>query len=710
MTTYENAYRPRFPTKEEEAKEQEQLKLKRERLFKRVKREVEEDERQEVKYNYSGIAGIAYQDFSLGRSAPVKSRAALDAQTYGARRRRQASTSSVLLDSLPRLAECCVSVIVDSYGETGLFDTLDAAKHREVVPRLLELLEHSLEADNAPLPYQVWLDIASRLGPDTPKRRRTYRGLVVSDADELDVLKDLNIEAIQRFLQDSTLHSASSAPAPPAFFLAYLDLSGDTSFTDGDIYKLRDPVSHFLSVLRLDGTSVTDGGLEWIDRAAKDAPQYHRLEVLSVRSLAKVTDVGIVRLGWLPNLRLLDARGTGCSPDLRSHLNDALLSLPPSHTAYSPTLSYWRFPRETRKDLAAHSRHSPHLELQLFDPKNFSPSRLVSLLHYLSDIDSSNSSSRAEKAREDLVKPLGVHMTALTRLAQPATPSAQPSESRTAEEIYQAQLALRSAATHAAHHAAFGSVTSTVAISRASVEEDGRAEKDKGAAFRMRDDAVAGRTFAGLGGAKGGRASLYEVGTRKVHSGKSRWTPQERDAFSDSETEDVVERLYKDAEDKAIQEWDVENDKAASFYKGKRPERRGPRMFAIPPKKDGMLLRMIEYVPPWEEPLRRAPAPVVVQQQPLAMRIPSNGAALVKKRRRADDSVSFAPSTPARPLVSFPSSSSPPASATPPPQQASSHARRPPSLYTPRNDPKNIVRTTPALPKRSVLSAFRTKR
>ncbi|BGP31711.1 hypothetical protein JCM10296v2_003485 [Rhodotorula toruloides] len=707
MTTYENTYRPRLPTKEEEAKEQEQVKLKRERLFKRVKREVEKDERQEVKYNYSGIAGIAYQDFSLGRSAPVKSRAALDAQTYAARRRRQASISSALLDSLPRLAECCVSVIVDSYGETGLFDALDATKHREVVPRLLELLEHSLE--NAPLPYQVWLDIASRLGPETPKRRRTYRGLVVSDADELDVLKDLDVEAVQRFLQDSTFRSFSSGPAPPAFFLAYLDLSGDTTFTDGDIYKLRDPVSHFLSVLRLDGTSVTDGGLEWIDRAAKDASQYHRLEVLSVRGLAKVTDIGIVRLGWLSNLRLLDARGTGCSPDLRSHLNDALLSLPPSHSAYTPTLSYWRFPRETRKDLAIHSRHSPHLELQLFDPKNFSPSRLVSLLHYLSDLDSSNSASRAEKAREDLVKPLGVHMAALTRLAQPSTPSAQPSESRTAEEIYQAQLALRSAATHAAHHAAFGSVTSTVAISRALVEEDGRAEKDKGAAFRMRDDAVAGRTFAGLGGAKGGRASLYEVGTRKVHSGESRWTPHERGAFSDSETEDVVERLYKDAEDKAIQEWDEENDKAASFYKGKRPERRGARLFAIPPKKDGMLLRMIEYIPPWEETLRRAPAPVVVQQQQ-AVRIPSDGTALVKKRRRTDDSVSFAPSTPARPLVSFPSLSSPPVSATPPPKQPSSSAHRPHSLYTPRNDPKNIVRTTPALPKRSGLSAFRTKR
>ncbi|BGP24294.1 proteophosphoglycan ppg4 [Rhodotorula toruloides] len=709
MTSHETAYRPRLPTKSEEEKEKEQVKVKRERLFKRVRREQEEDERQEVKYNYSGITGIAYQDFSLGRSAPVKSRAAVDAQTYAARRRRQASTSPALLDSLPRLAECCVSVIVESYGETALFDSLDATKHREVVPRLLELLEQSLEADNAPLPYQVWLDIASRLGVDTPKRRRTYRGLVVSDADELDVLKDLNVEAIQRFLQDSMFQSASSAPSPPAFFLAYLDLSGDTTFTDGDIYKLRDPVSHFLSVLRLDGTSVTDGGLEWIDRAAKDAPQYHRLEVLSVRNLAKVTDDGIVRLCWLPNLRLFDSRGTGCSPGLRSRLNDALLSLPPSHSACSPTLSCWRVPRETRNDLATHSRQSPHLELQLFDPKNFSPSRLISLLHYLSDIESSNATTRAQKARKEVVKPLGVHLTALTRLAQQATPSAQPSDSRTAEGVYQAQLALRSAATHAAHHAAFGSVTSTMVLSRASVEEDGRAEKDKGAAFRMRDDAVAGRTFGGVGGAKGGRASLYEVGQRKVHSGSSRWIPQEREAFSDSETEDVVERRYKDAEDKAIRDWDEENVKVASFYKGKRPEQRGPRMFAIPPKRDGMLLRMIEYVPPWEEPLRRASAPAPVQQPRQEVRIASDGSALVKKRRRNDESATFAPSTPVRPLVSFPSSSSP-ASATPPLQQASSKACRPASLYTPRSDPKNIVRTTAALPKRSGLSAFRTKR
>jgi hypothetical protein len=46
MTTYERPYRPRLPTKAEEEKEEEQAKLKLERLFKRVKREQENDERQ----------------------------------------------------------------------------------------------------------------------------------------------------------------------------------------------------------------------------------------------------------------------------------------------------------------------------------------------------------------------------------------------------------------------------------------------------------------------------------------------------------------------------------------------------------------------------------------------------------------------------------------------------------------------------------------
>lgn len=209
----------------------------------------------------------------------------------------------------PRLSALCISVVVTSYGEPGVFYRLSEAHHASHVPALLSRLEAELVKDDEgaegrELPYQVWLDFAYRFPATLPSKQRTYKGLVVSDTAELDVLKDLNAEAVQLFAQ----HSPSDLVPP--FFLSFLDLSGELGFGDKDVFRLK-PIASFLAVLRLDGTSVGDDGLGWIARAAtgggeeeRGGEAYSRLEVLSLKGLQGVTDEGVGRLAKL-NLRMI---------------------------------------------------------------------------------------------------------------------------------------------------------------------------------------------------------------------------------------------------------------------------------------------------------------------------------------------------------------------------------------------------------------------
>lgn len=223
-------------------------------------------------------------------------------------------TASEPSGSVPRLADLCCRVLAAAYGRPGVFDAVDPDRHRAWIPHLLHLVEQS--AAGSAFPFQVWLDVASRVGSEMPARWKTYRDLVVSDAAELLVLKEINADAAHHHSLRSGFNSASSSPPPPpppcslppppTFFLAYLDLSSVPSFTDGDVYKLRDPLSHFLAFLRLDGTGITDDGLLWIARAARERPQYQQLQVLGLRGARNVTDAGVVPLSAaLSNLRLL---------------------------------------------------------------------------------------------------------------------------------------------------------------------------------------------------------------------------------------------------------------------------------------------------------------------------------------------------------------------------------------------------------------------
>ncbi|GAA6047032.1 hypothetical protein JCM3770_004162 [Rhodotorula araucariae] len=708
MSAFDQPYRPRALTREEEERERERARQTQERVVKRAKKEQEQHEERTTSFHHSGISGIAYKDFKLGRGAPVKSRALLDAQAYAARQRED---EGELLDAVPRLSSCCLRVLVDNYGELGVFDALDPVRHRAYAAPLLGALER--RSATGALPFQVWLDFAHRFAHELPAPRRTYRGLCVSDRQELSLLKDLNAEARERWAQDAAYPSPGRDPLVPPFYLAYLDLRGDTTFTDADVYKLRNPLSHFLAVLRLDGTGITDEALVWIARAAKDPPQYAQLQVLSLRGLLAVTDEGILRLACLPSLRSLDLRGTHCTPSLRGKLNSTLLSSPSASQQ-----RFWRPPRP-RPDLPPSL--PPTLEAQLFEPSDYAPSRVLATLHYLARIEAAPpGAARKAIARARAVpKPLGVHLTSISRSVAGGAPAASRAE-QSAEEHYRAQLVLAYGAKHAAHHASFGAVTSTVPLSREAVEEEGRREGDRDAAFRHRNDAVAAGEYVGVGGRTGGRttataASLYDVGTRRVTTAQKE--AGAREPFSDSEGENEREAALDAEERDALARWTVENSQRGTFYRrAEPPKSRGPRTFAEPPPSNLLLLRHFPYAPPWEGAPFLTPSATLERAQ-AREEAPVAGGALVKKRKRPlFDAATPSPAPTRTPCRAPPPAPSPTPSANPfskrhpPSSSSSSAASRAPALYTARSASKNIVKTAPALTKRSALSAFMAKK
>jgi hypothetical protein len=460
---------------------------------------------------------------------------------------------------------------------------------------------------------------------------------------------------------------------------------------------------------------------------------------------------------------LADIRASGCTSSLRKQINSALLSLPNAPAVTRTT--YFRPPRESRtdidKDRIGETLISPQIEVELFDPTNFSPALMIHLLHQLG-----SPATPVVSARSGAHKPVGVHITALTRTSASAKagsggpkPEPDPARPRTVEELYQAQLAIRSAQTHATHHTAYGGITSTVPISRVAVEESGRKEPgERGAPFRLRDDAVMGGGGSGWindeqhDSARTG--TLYAAGLRRFHplSGGA-WVPHERDPYSDDETEAHAEGVYRADEAEAIAAQAREEEQGSLFYQyryaggggvDRRIKKRGERTFGIPEKEEGMLLRLMPYVPPWEDEAERA-APV--EALPMVERNPVDPGkrkravvpptpTLTKKRRRDDATGDYAQtpfgtfsgstllgggrssSSPSRNLVHPAGSSSPSSAAafpfSPAPSSSTltnkSVAKKSQALYTPRSDPKNLVKTGTVLPKRSTLAAFRGRR
>ncbi|GAA5849714.1 hypothetical protein JCM8547_000541 [Rhodosporidiobolus lusitaniae] len=735
------AYRPRQSTAKEIEEAKEAVLSKRERFLKRRKKEANQADERSAKLHYSALSGIGFQDYTLGPSKAIGSRGKLDHDAYlalRAARTAKPAESTFSPSPFPRLSAICLSLVVENYGEPGIFDRLDPVAHRQHIGPLLNSLAHELD-DLDVLPFQVWLDLVARCPSDIPSRRRTYRGLCVSDTAELEVLREINTESVQLFAQEQAL--SSSCDLTPPFFLAYLDLSGEVGYKDADMYKLRDPLSHCLAVLNLAGTGITDDGLAWLARAASEPPRYAHLQVLSLQGLQGVTDKGVVKLAML-NLRCLDLRQTRCNDVIRKKLNNALVDLG------SPT--------SFRAARVWDSLPDPAIELQLFDSSNFTTARVLTLLHYLAVFFNTPTHERRSALSSPLVKPIGVSISSMTRgaapssssaiLSNPATLSAGKAE-MTAEELYHAHLSLQAGSTHATHHRAFGAVTSTMALSKKAVDEDGHAETDKGAAFlHRRDEVAAGRYIGTEGKSGGGRASLYDVGTRRFHKVGGgppvdrHGLKMTREPFSDSEDEREKEAEEEEKLEAAQRQWDENAARQRQFYAGSRPAARPPRQFVAPALSPFMLVRHLPLKQPYEEievlkPLHRAVE--VGEEEEVKVRA---GGTLVKKRRRTDNSSTYSPSPtatttpfaprpaqprplptsrPSFPTSPFPSSSSPPLSSRSPappapspapPSSSNPFSKKRPALATPRHSAKNIVKTATALPKRSGLAAFRGKK
>ncbi|GAA5822536.1 hypothetical protein JCM10212_004238 [Sporobolomyces blumeae] len=746
-------YRPRRPTRKEIRDEVERQSFKRKQQVIQRGKERKLLSVRSSKMKYSGLSGVGYQDYTLGRSNSIRSRTQIDRKVYEQareklRERDGEEVEPARLDSVRSLADCCLEVVAEHYGESGVFDRLDPVHHRahvnSLVERVVDVARRGDEATTSPttIPYEVWLELAVKVGIDLPGRRKTYRGLVVADVGELEALRDLNEESLQAFVREPSL--------VPPFFLASLDLSNDQSFTDSDVYKLREPLSTFLAVLKLDKTSITDVGLNWISRATTGDPKrYKHLELLSLKGLRGVTNEGVVRFAKLENLRLLDVRDTGCNSSVMSLLNSATTTCV----------------RPFRNPLPRHNLGNTLYEFQLFGG-SLSLSRILSSLHHLAKVEHSTTSERYRTIKAPLVKPLSVHLTAMTRRTAPSR-EVDPSK-KSAEQLYHDQLSLAGylGSAMATHHATFGSITSTKSIARCLVEDDGRAIAEKGVAFRAGNESVAAGEWIGEG-KYGGRATLFDVGMRRIGGGTE--ATDEWDPFSDTEDEHDKEEERRRRDDEAMAEWQA----AASsrFYRGPAPQATDPKQTIVAAEQSiFMLVRHLPYVEPWDrkDPTDSVPEHVESESNRLErVGRPAKstehgqvreGLTLVKKRRKVEPSLTSAARTTldlsqpttlytsspaiqaaAQPRTSRRTAPTPFSLDPPSPSSASPSANRPPPLATPtpaqrprpsasqpsgsmnpfskrstpssgsgaRTERKNIVKCGPALTSRSGLTAFR---
>lgn len=221
---------------------------------------------------YSVGKGVAYYDSALGRMRGGKSRKDLDERDYKKRR--------VVLDDdnfeyggqrrITSLVDMCRQVIARDY-RIVLRDM--APQHRVHLSAILELISKQIVTvnDDAPveLPFEVYFRAATIFGrDDMPLRRRTYRGLALNDAIELDEIQRINQTWLMSWRETAEKNARRSTPLligieSPNCFIAMVDFSR-LPFTDGQLWTLRSTIASFVVVMRLSYTSVTDEGVSKI--------------------------------------------------------------------------------------------------------------------------------------------------------------------------------------------------------------------------------------------------------------------------------------------------------------------------------------------------------------------------------------------------------------------------------------------------------------
>lgn len=257
------------------------------------------------------------------------------------------------------------------------------------------------------------------------------------------------------------------------------------------------------------------------------------------------------------------------------------------------------------------------LELELFGG-SFSLSRTLTYLHSLAH--RLHSTSRTCTAP---TKPVSIHLDAITR--QLATSASSSTTPKSAEDLYHEQMALTTKAKNAAYNQAYGAVTSTMSISRQSLEESGMVETEKGAAYRYRNDAVAGGAYVGVG--KTGGRSLFDVGQRKLDTA--------RRPLSDTEEELELEEERRASEVEAARAYDAQPQGPLLFYRAPRPIVSEPQKRTIggAAPSDLLLLRHLPYRSPFDTPLQQDEV-----TEPSTPSYPTRvDTAIVKRRKRTDD-------------------------------------------------------------------------
>lgn len=214
------------------------------------------------------------QDHRLGTLRQAKSRLALDQAAYTdwiALRDTHPATPSRSPLSLRSYA---LQAAADAWGRPYFFYDLPV-ELAFAIPDLLPAVHLRVAAVAKPgtrahLPFQVWANVAASFGSAVPGRWRTYKGLVLADGKEFGVLTVMNENAGQEWAGMVAEEAGRKAREGrryrprelemPTFFLTILDLSGDETFTNDDVHKIK-AVAKTLAVLQLDGTLLTDEGL-----------------------------------------------------------------------------------------------------------------------------------------------------------------------------------------------------------------------------------------------------------------------------------------------------------------------------------------------------------------------------------------------------------------------------------------------------------------
>ncbi|KAI5475041.1 hypothetical protein MNV49_002066 [Pseudohyphozyma bogoriensis] len=537
------AYRPRGKTASEEFAEQEQESQLRAKKRARYRNEQAAASNRGDTTLSAKLNG--YSDYIIGRApAPAKSRSALDALAYAAR--EQIVPNSRADGGVPSLKDVCIAVVVNNFGKEGVLNGL-REEHRASASTLLTLFAVNNEGI---VPFKAWTTFAEVL--DLPTRYKTYKHLCLSDSTELAHLQTLNTTSMLDWaVAKSDVESTTSSPAErakllkelvaPTFFLATLDLTWDGSFTDEDMVKLR-PVADFLVVLVLDHTRVTDEALSIMVRNVKASDHYARLEILSLKSLKRVTDRGARKVGQLPSLRMLrlfspvlrpsptadyklnsELKGTSCTGAFRTVLNQGVR---PGGTTWKPALR--------RPNL----KEAPDAELQLFGT-TFSHSNTLTKLRRIAAVYRESDPILA------VPKPVTIQLRSIGRLATPT----EASTAKTMEELHAAQLRLIQKHDVRAYDKIHGLVTSTSRISREALDESGHSAREDGGWMSEGMGGIAGGRRIGAG-ISGGR-SLYDIGTRKLSK---------------------VER--QDMKEDAISDWGSEEEEEEEEWRRKREEER----------------------------------------------------------------------------------------------------------------------------------------